>query len=122
MAEIARSGASLIVVAVPPAARSLAPPPKTGSPCRDCASSPLLLPRRAGHADPRASSRKARDYGDPPPGCQRALARFRRRRLGGTVAADFGPVVGIEAQKAEGREQRDQRHQQKHDPEILGRY
>src|SRR5258707_12613736 len=70
MEENARDGASLIVVAVPPAARSLAPRPKAGSSCRDCASSPLLLPR-AGHTGPGASNRKARDYEDRPPGCQR---------------------------------------------------
>src|SRR5882762_8045031 len=45
-------GASLIVVAVPPAARFRAPLPKAGSSCRDCASSPLSSPQQAGHADP----------------------------------------------------------------------
>jgi len=51
MAENGRSGASPIVVAVPPAARFLAPLPKAGWSCRDCASSPLLLPLRSGHTD-----------------------------------------------------------------------
>src|SRR3954465_14336142 len=106
MAEKASDGASLIVVVVPPAARSLAPLPKAGSSCRDCASSPLLLPR-AGRADPGASSRKAGDYGDRPPGCQLTLARFYRHALTDPVTADFRAVGGIEAQKAEGGEQRD---------------
>src|SRR5215831_8502733 len=100
-----REGVCLIVVVVPPAARPRAPLAKTGLSGRDCASSPLSLPRRPIRR--RASSRKAQDYGDRPAACQRALTRFGGRRLSGAVAAHFGAVLRAEAQKTERRDQRD---------------
>src|SRR5262249_2560153 len=102
--ERMREGVCLIVVVVPPAARPRAPLAKTGLSGRDCASSPLSSRRPS---RPRASSRKAQDYGDRPATCQRALTRFGGRRLSGAVAADFGAVFRAEAQKTERRDQRD---------------
>src|ERR687885_579811 len=54
-----------------------------------------------GHSDPGASSRKAQDYGDRSPACQRALACLHGGGLSGAVTADLGTVIGAEAQKTE---------------------
>src|ERR1700732_5175022 len=92
MAENGRSDASPIVVAVPPAARSLAPLAKAGRSCRDCASSPLLLPLRSGPTGPDGFEQESERLWGSPASLSTRGARQGGAKVMPTSAVEFDSI------------------------------